>query len=386
VGWRLRRLDIAVALFAAATVLSLTGMTTGMDRQLAALSVALAGFRVLFLTSRTAERSTDLWLIVGALIAATLLQAATTAVAVLTGALTVSEGTRVSAELADPNHFAGILVLVCLLLVALGISVRTTWATIPTALASIALSIALLATLSRSGWLGLLVGVVLLFVLLPARRWQLAAVAGVVALVVLSAGLTGPISARLSPHATGPWEMLASRWRVWTAAVAMTSDHPLFGVGLDNFRVYYPLYSVRPLAVDHAHNLFLNIIAERGILALLTFINLLFAYFLTIGKVLRRVDSGLLRALGAGLIASVGGYLVHSLFDVSYYDPQVLFLVWILIGLAAALPSVVAERALLPSAVDAPAEQQQSGWEQDGAKENERAGVRGDSTSVDRRQ
>jgi O-antigen ligase len=204
------------------------------------------------------------------------------------------------------------------------------------------LSVVLVATLSRSGWLGLLVGLVLLFFLLPERRRQLAAIAGVVALVLLVAGVAGPISARLAPHAMGPWEMLASRWRVWTAATAITADHPLFGVGLDNFRAYYPLYSVRPSGIDHAHNLFLNIFAERGIFGFLSFINVVVAYFLTVGKVLRRANSGLPRAFSAGLIASFAGYLVHSLFDVSYYDTQVLFLVWILIGLAGALPNVTA--------------------------------------------
>jgi O-antigen ligase len=346
--WRTKRLDVAVAVFAAATVLSVAVATGLFHQQPVGLSLALSAFLVFFLASRTPQTTIDVWLIVGALISATLVQATSTAFGVLTKSLVVSEDTRVSADLADPNHFAGILVLVCLLVIAVGIGYRQVWAGIPTALASLVLCAVLLATLSRSAWLGLLAGVVLLFCLLPERRPQIAAIAGFVTVVLLVAGLAGPVAARLAPHPTGPWEMLASRWRVWTAALAMIADHPIFGVGLDKFGAYYPYYSVRPAVVEHAHNLFLNIFAERGIFGLLSFTNVVVAYFLTVGNVLRRANTGPLRAFSVGLIASFGGYLVHSLFETSYLDSRVLFLVWILIGLAAALPNVTSSAMPVP--------------------------------------
>jgi O-antigen ligase len=348
--WRTKRLDAAVAVFAAATLLSVA-VTTGLfHQQPVGLSLAL----VFFFASRIPQTTIDVWLIVAALIAATLVQATSTAFGVLTKSLVVSEDTRVSADLADPNHFAGILVLVCLLVIAVGIGYRQVWVGIPTALASLVLSAVLLATLSRSGWLGLLAGVVLLFCLLPERRPQIAAIAGFVTIVLLVAGLAGPVAARLAPHPTGPLEMLASRWRVWTAALAMIADHPIFGVGLDKFGAYYPYYSVRPAVVDHAHNLFFNIFAERGIFGLLSFINVVVAYFLTVGNVLRHANSGPLRAFSAGLIASFGGYLVHSLFETSYLDSRVLFLVWILVGLAAALTNVTGSAMRVPEPSSAP--------------------------------
>ena len=44
----------------------------------------------------------------------------------------------------------------------------------------------------------------------------------------------------------------------------------------------------------------------------------------------RKADSMLVRALVAGLAATLVAYAVHSQFDVSYYDYKVLLLFWLL--------------------------------------------------------
>jgi O-antigen ligase len=193
--------------------------------------------------------------------------------------------------------------------------------------------------------MGLLAATSVLVWLLPGRRRRVAAVAGAVAAVLLIAGLMGPIGARLSPHASGPLVMLLDRWRVWSVAVAMAVDHPLFGIGVANFENFYAGYSGHRFGLNHAHNLFLNIAAERGIPALLAFGALVFSLFKLLASHIRPAESLWNRALVVGLVASFAAYLVHSLFEVSYYDYKVLLLFWLLMGLAASLPRVLASRA-----------------------------------------
>ncbi len=64
----------------------------------------------------------------------------------------------------------------------------------------------------------------------------------------------------------------------------MFRDHPIMGVGLANYPEYYQQYS-RQLGVDDrsvqrgAHNLYLQIAAEQGLIGLFTFGVLIFAAF-----------------------------------------------------------------------------------------------------------
>src|SRR5207302_54906 len=213
------------------------------------------------------------------------------------------------------------------------------WVTVATAAATLVCTVALAATLSRSAWLGLVAATLVLAVAWPERRRYIAAFAGAVALLVLVVGLAGPIGARLSAHDSGPVEMLANRWDVWTSAVAMTVDHPLFGVGVGNFQNFDPDYGNH--GINHAHNLFLNIAAERGIPALLAFGFVIFALFRTVASSLRTAQSTMDRAISVGFLATFAGYLVHSMFEVSYYDHKVLLLFWLLVGVAASLPRLL---------------------------------------------
>ena len=48
------------------------------------------------------------------------------------------------------------------------------------------------------------------------------------------------------------------------------------------------------------------------------------------------------RVLSAGLIASFVGFFAHSLFDATYYDYKILLLFWILVGMSAVLPDLLA--------------------------------------------
>ena len=139
--------------------------------------------------------------------------------------------------------------------------------------------------------------------------------------------------------ASNGFALPANRWDVWTSAVAMAVDHPLFGVGVDNFQNFDPDYGNH--GINHAHNLFLNIAAERGIPALLAFGFVIFALFRTVASSLRTAQSTMDRAISVGFLATFAGYLVHSIFEVSYYDHKVLLLFWLLVGVAASLPRLI---------------------------------------------
>jgi O-antigen ligase len=360
--WRWTPLDLPVALFAAATILSLAGLGGQLHDQLAAQLQAFAGLSLFFLATQGLSRRRDLWLVLGALLTTASLQAAGTILMLLVGGQPVSEASRVTGTLLDPNHFAGFLALTIPLVLAVGMSLPSRWAQVGAAGVILALTIALVATLSRSGWLGVVAGLVILMVFLPQQRPQMLALTAAAGLTIVVAGLAGPVGGRLAPHVLGPWEQLTSRWRIWTVAVDVFLHHSIFGVGLGNFHPFfaadvsaqYPGAKIDPanagalLPIAHAHNLFLNIAAERGILGLCAFGLTLVALFRTLGQALAQAGSRLERAVVVGLLASFVAYFVHSLFDVSYIDDRILFLVWVLVGIAAVLPRLLSAPAMDP--------------------------------------
>jgi hypothetical protein len=59
--------------------------------------------------------------------------------------------------------------------------------------------------------------------------------------------------------------------------------------------------------------------------------------FRSLSSAWRNAGSTVDRTLAAALIAVFGGYLAHSLLDVSYYDYKILLLFWLLVGSAAVI-------------------------------------------------
>jgi putative inorganic carbon (HCO3(-)) transporter len=90
--------------------------------------------------------------------------------------------------------------------------------------------------------------------------------------------------------------------------------------------------------IGHAHNIFLNMAAERGVIGLLTFVTVVIGLFCTLGRAVAAARNPVDRAVAVGLIATFSGYFAHSLLEVSYYDYKVLLLFWLLVGIAGCLP------------------------------------------------
>lgn len=116
----------------------------------------------------------------------------------------------------------------------------------------------------------------------------------------------------------------AERYKNWTQAAEMIRDYPLGGVGLGNYA-----RTVDPTAADrssiYAHNLFLDIAAETGILNAIIFL------FLIVISIWRNIKNN--NMLNLGLAAGLVAFFVHSIFDTALYSPQVLTLLLIIIAL-----------------------------------------------------
>ncbi|TRZ54365.1 O-antigen ligase family protein [archaeon] len=179
---------------------------------------------------------------------------------------------------------------------------------------------------SRGAYLGLLAGMIFFALIFIKRSGVLgkALVAAGVTVVLIFIFNSNVISQRLVSSFNLKEGSNAERYKNWVQATEIIRDHPLSGVGLGNYA-----RAINPTAADrssiYAHNLFLDIAAETGILN-----SVIFALLLLVA-IWKNVKSGGMIRLGiaSGLVA----FFVHSIFDTALYSPQALTLLLIIIAL-----------------------------------------------------
>ena len=211
----------------------------------------------------------------------------------------------------------------------------------------------LVASWGRGAWLGFgAAGVVMVF-FAPRRRRRGAALLAVGAVLTammwtagyVPAGIRQRVQSTLTEF-TGFGDMravpisdenfaLVERLAHWQAAVNMANAHPLAGVGLGNYEAAYPDYGLVswPRALGHAHNDYLNVLAETGLVGLFGY---LAGWAVIVWWTLcaLRLSDPVLRGLALGLLGAWTHLAVHSFVDKLYVNNLFLHL-GVMLGLAA---------------------------------------------------
>ena len=140
-------------------------------------------------------------------------------------------------------------------------------------------------------------------------------------------------------------------------------DHPIFGVGPDQFTTYHQAYAERVAEYSdildvrqrfqqrEAHILYLGVAAETGILGLGCLMGILLGTLYELQRARRRhAGSPQLANLASGLFLAVIGYMVTSLFlHMSYVR-----YFWLLIGVSSAASVVLLRADLAPAVLPHP--------------------------------
>lgn len=84
----------------------------------------------------------------------------------------------------------------------------------------------------------------------------------------------------------------AERLAHWIAGLHMFMDHPVLGVGIGNYADAYPRYFITIFTdpLGHAHNYYINIAAETGLIGLIAFLLFLLAVFVAGGQSLLKIS------------------------------------------------------------------------------------------------
>ena len=117
---------------------------------------------------------------------------------------------------------------------------------------------------------------------------------------------------------------MAERFYAVEGGVSMALDHPLLGVGLDQFRYNYITLGYRPHAattlVDHAHSVFPEIAAELGVPVMVLVLAALLAALWAMRRVYQDPMDRTTRALAVGLAAATVAWVIAgTAFGVDIY-------------------------------------------------------------------
>jgi O-antigen ligase len=107
----------------------------------------------------------------------------------------------------------------------------------------------------------------------------------------------------------------------WQAALDMARHNLWLGVGFGNYEPAYAGYALInwPAPLGHAHNYYLNLLAETGIMGLAAYLLLWTAVFWQALHLLRQLDWPQ-RGIVLGLLAAWASLSVHHLVDKLYVN------------------------------------------------------------------
>jgi len=325
-------------------------------------------FAAVYLVATQVLGRRHVWWVVGALLAAGLVEVALGAYQFLRQVgpeafILAGRFMRAYGTFRQPNPYAGYLGYLVPVAVSLTLAGAWLWwrsrrqigllVGVACGVTSLALVIGIGLSWSRGSWMALAAALLAVMALRNRRSAVAVAVAGLVLVaILLVAGTTwlpGALSERVSglgsyvvapdptrTEITDENFAVLERLAHWQTGWRMFEDHPWIGVGIGNYGTEYgqyaPAHWYEPLG--HAHNIYINFMAETGILGLAAFL----LFWLGALRFAWR-SAGHLQGFPAALAIGVFGTLVyltvHSLFDNLFVQHMQLQLALLLGGVAA---------------------------------------------------
>ncbi len=341
-GFKLRSVDYAVITFAVVATLSLF-FTDRLDVATNEWRVLVMESAILYLLLRWMWlREGEMWTVLDAYILGGVAVAIIGLWQYSTGQnLITSEGglMRLRSVYGSPNNvalFLGRMIPILVAFMLLGSGRRR----LAYSLALLPIGLAMILSFSKGAlFLGLPASLLIILILWrrsrPGRLWPWLLgfiLAGLIAFLI---GLQIPqLAGRLNPQgATGFFRM-----NLWQSSLNMFLDHPVIGVGLDNFLYEYRGRYILDAAwqepnLSHPHNIVLDFASRLGLAGLLAGAWLFWSYLRLALGLPGRVNYPW-RPIAVGIIGALVYTVAHGLVDHSFFLVDLAFSFFFMLGLA----------------------------------------------------
>jgi putative inorganic carbon (HCO3(-)) transporter len=253
--------------------------------------------------------------------------------------------TRVMSFYGNPNFFGTHLVAVIPLLLVLSIGSRGK-RKLFSVLALTLASACLIFSETRGAWIGAAFSLVFLVFLIRKTRMvrfdlkSMVPLMAVVLVMILLLFLSRDVLSRRMSQLWSSHGSALMRIHTWEVVLNMIKVSPILGTGLGTFPIIFPKYKYPGFESDvpfgnllHAHNEYLEIWAEVGLLGLAVLLWLVVSFFRYTLRNLKESRDGL---FAIGLISGIAGVLADSLFSPSLRWTGPAFTFWLFFGMAVA--------------------------------------------------
>ncbi|MBU0605237.1 MAG: O-antigen ligase family protein [Candidatus Omnitrophica bacterium] len=184
---------------------------------------------------------------------------------------------------------------------------------------------------ARGAWIGL--GISMLYIAFSKRKIWIV----LLLVIVLFASIVIKTEMTRDIFATGSFSdrvsMLGTSWQIF-------ARHPIIGNGLNTFFVNFKKHrndKWKDKKGSYAHNCYLQMAADTGIIGLAGFLFLIGAYFRAVIRALKVINDDFFRTALWGISIGVFAFLVHSFFDTNLYSLNLATLFWFAIGTSLAI-------------------------------------------------
>ncbi len=125
----------------------------------------------------------------------------------------------------------------------------------------------------------------------------------------------------------------------WQEAINIIKDYPVLGTGLNTYAKVAPKYKIN--WGGYAHNCYLQMAAEIGLLGLGIFIWIMTALYWGAGRAIAMTEDPFYRAVLTGGLAGLTGLFFQSFVDTDFYTIQLGNLLWLMMGWVLALGNLI---------------------------------------------
>lgn len=241
---------------------------------------------------------------------------------------------RMYSTLENPNLFGAYLLMIISILTAFTLREREVKKRTVFAVILLSLLLCLALTYSRGAWVSL-AAIVLGLTLFYDKRFGLL----FLLVPVVLAFYHGQVVERFLSLFSGEDTSVDLRFALWESTMAMIEEHPLLGVGWGAYFLAYPDYNFfiqeEGVLIFHAHNMYLNMLAEVGIPGGMAFLLAFFAQGILCWRNYRHGNDSFTKSMGLGGVLMVMALSVISMGDHVLFSRSVSFCFWSLSALCA---------------------------------------------------
>ncbi len=125
---------------------------------------------------------------------------------------------------------------------------------------------------------------------------------------------------------------MQDRYYMWRIGWRIFLEHPIIGNGFNTFFAKFKEFreekEYKNKKGSYAHNGYLQIAADTGIIGLTVFLLLIGKAFFTIFRYIRKNEDRFYRTFAIGLAAGLAAFLMHSFFDTNLQSLPLVTLFW----------------------------------------------------------